>query len=53
MENDYKTEEFSIVMLITTHADWHAGLSNFSSMLTEAQLKSEQLTVQVFQTGFN
>lgn len=37
-----KQNSSEIVMLITTHAKWHAELSNFSSMLRKVPLKSKK-----------
>lgn len=45
IENDeQKQNTFQIVMLITLHAEWHAELSNFSSMLRKGVIKEQTTT---------
>lgn len=40
-----KQNTFHIVMLITSHAEWHAELATFHPCLETAQLKSKQLLI--------
>lgn len=40
-------------MLIILHAEWHARLSNFSSMLGKGVIQEKTINKDMSRTGFN